>query len=108
MPATYDPSTVPGIVNTLVLAAPDGTLYDVRDLDEVVNVAAWQAGTTQAELQDGRMLDLRTGVIGADRRYIMVVQSLQPADDATARDTITRAVKTIFPEGRIDAPRHGL
>ena len=70
MPATYDPSTVPGIVNTLVLAAPDGTLYDVRDLDEVVNVAAWQAGTTQAELQDGRMLDLRTGVIGADRHGV--------------------------------------
>jgi hypothetical protein len=53
-------------------------------------------------------MHLSTGVIGADRRYIMVVQSLQTADDATARDTITRAVKTIFPEGRIDAPRHGL
>ncbi|OBH63046.1 hypothetical protein [Mycobacterium sp. E2479] len=53
-------------------------------------------------------MHLSTGVIGADRRYIMVVQSLQPADDATARDTITRAVKTIFPEGRIDVPRHGL
>jgi hypothetical protein len=50
-------------------------------------------------------MHLSTGVIGADRRYIMVVQSLQTADDATARDTITRAVKTIFPEGRIDAPR---
>ncbi|MDM4140563.1 MULTISPECIES: hypothetical protein [Mycobacterium] len=53
-------------------------------------------------------MHLSTGVIGADRRYIMVVQSLQPADDATARDTITRAVKTIFPDGRIEAPRHGL
>lgn len=53
-------------------------------------------------------MHLSTGVIGADRRYIMVVQSLQPADDATARDTITRAVRTIFPEGRIEAPRHGL
>jgi hypothetical protein len=53
-------------------------------------------------------MHLSTGVIGADRRYIMVVQSLQTTDDATARDTITRAVKTIFPEGRIDAPRHGL
>lgn len=50
-------------------------------------------------------MHLSTGVIGADRRYIMVVQSLQPADDATARDTITRAVKTIFPDGRIDPPR---
>jgi hypothetical protein len=53
-------------------------------------------------------MHLSTGVIGADRRYIMVVQSLQTADDATARDTITRAVRTIFPEGRIEAGRHGL
>ncbi|MGZ4527071.1 MAG: hypothetical protein ACXVX7_11580, partial [Mycobacterium sp.] len=34
-------------------------------------------------------MHLSTGVIGADRRYIMVVQSLQTSDDATARDTIT-------------------
>lgn len=53
-------------------------------------------------------MHLSTGVIGADRRYIMVVQSLQPSDDATARETITRAVKTIFPEGRIDPLRRGL
>ena len=46
-------------------------------------------------------MHLSTGVIGADRRYIMVVESLQPSDDATARDTITQAVKTIFPNGRI-------
>jgi len=46
-------------------------------------------------------MHLSTGVIGADRRYIMVVQSLQPSDDATARETITRAVRTIFPDGRI-------
>lgn len=53
-------------------------------------------------------MHLSTGVIGADRRYIMVVQSLQSSDDATARETITRAVKTIFPEGRIDPLRRGL
>ena len=53
-------------------------------------------------------MHLSTGVVGADRRYIMVVQSLQPSDDATARETITRAVKTIFPEGRIDPLRRGL
>ncbi|HET7073818.1 MAG TPA: hypothetical protein VFI55_07020 [Mycobacterium sp.] len=46
-------------------------------------------------------MHLSTGVIGADRRYIMVVQSLQPSDDATARQTITQAVKRIFPSGRI-------
>jgi hypothetical protein len=46
-------------------------------------------------------MHLSTGVIGADRRYAMVVQSLQTSDDVTARETITRAVKTIFPHGRI-------
>jgi hypothetical protein len=46
-------------------------------------------------------MHLSTGVIGPDRRYIMVIQSLQPSDDATARQTITQAVKTIFPNGRI-------
>jgi hypothetical protein len=46
-------------------------------------------------------MHLSTGVIGADRRYIMVIESLQPSDDATARDTITQAVRTIFPNGRI-------
>jgi hypothetical protein len=30
-----------------------------------------------------------------------VVESLQPSDDATARETITQVVKTIFPDGRI-------
>src|SRR6185312_13995554 len=46
-------------------------------------------------------MHLSTGVIGADRRYIMVIESLQPSDEATARDTITEAVKTMFPTGRI-------
>jgi hypothetical protein len=46
-------------------------------------------------------MHLSTGVIGADRRYIMVIQSLQTSDDATARQTITQAVKAIFPNGRI-------
>ncbi|MGB9223823.1 hypothetical protein [Mycobacterium sp.] len=46
-------------------------------------------------------MHLSTGVIGADRRYIMVIESLQPSDDSVARATITDAVRTIFPEGRI-------
>jgi hypothetical protein len=46
-------------------------------------------------------MHLSTGVIGTDRRYIMVIESLQTSDDATARQTITQAVKTIFPNGRI-------
>ncbi|WAJ46869.1 hypothetical protein OK015_10700 [Mycobacterium sp. Aquia_216] len=46
-------------------------------------------------------MHLSTGVVGSDRRYIVVVESLQSSDDATARDTITQAVKTMFPNGRI-------
>ena len=46
-------------------------------------------------------MHLSTGVIGADRRYVMVAQSLQTSDDATARETITHAVRAIFPNGRI-------
>lgn len=46
-------------------------------------------------------LHLSTGVIGADRRYVIAVGSMQPVDDATARNTVTQAVKTMFPLGRI-------
>lgn len=46
-------------------------------------------------------MHLSTGVIGSDRRFVMVIESLQAADDATARDTITDVVKTMFPSGRI-------
>jgi hypothetical protein len=47
-------------------------------------------------------MHLSTGVIGSGRRYVMAISSMQPAGDAAvARDTITEAVKTIFPGGRI-------
>jgi hypothetical protein len=46
-------------------------------------------------------MHLSTGVIGTDRRYLMAISSMQPASAATARKTITDAVKTIFPGGRI-------
>ena len=46
-------------------------------------------------------LHLSTGVIGSDRRYVMAVASMQPVDDATARNTVTQALKTMFPAGRI-------
>lgn len=46
-------------------------------------------------------MHLSTGIIGADRRYVMVIESLQHTDDATARATITQAVKTMFPSGHI-------
>lgn len=46
-------------------------------------------------------MHMSTGVIGADHRYVMAIGSLQPTDDATARATITDAVKTMFPGGVI-------
>jgi hypothetical protein len=46
-------------------------------------------------------MHLSTGVVGADRRYVVVIESLQPSDEATARQTITQAVKAMFPDGRI-------
>ena len=46
-------------------------------------------------------MHLSTGLVGADRRYVVAIESLQPSDEATARATITQAVKTIFPGGRI-------
>lgn len=46
-------------------------------------------------------MHLSTGVIGPDRRYVMVIGSMQAANDNTARQTITQAVKTMFPGGRI-------
>jgi hypothetical protein len=46
-------------------------------------------------------MHLSTGVIGPDRRFVMVIGALQPTDSATARKTITDAVKTMFPGGRI-------
>jgi hypothetical protein len=46
-------------------------------------------------------LHLSTGVIGSDRRYVMAIGSLQPVGEAAARATVTQAVKTMFPGGRI-------
>ncbi|MBI3689209.1 MAG: hypothetical protein HY239_00525 [Mycolicibacterium aromaticivorans] len=49
----------------------------------------------------GNWLHMSTGVIGQDRRFVLAMASLQPVDDATARSTMTQAVKTMFPGGRI-------
>jgi hypothetical protein len=46
-------------------------------------------------------LHVSTGVIGPDRRYVMAISSLEPDDEAAARATITQAVKTMFPGGKI-------
>ena len=44
---------------------------------------------------------LSTGLVGPDHRYAVAVASMQPADEATARDTVTQALKTMFPGGQI-------
>jgi hypothetical protein len=49
----------------------------------------------------GNWVHLSTGVIGPDRRYVMAIGSMHATDDATARNTLTQAVKTMFPGGRI-------
>jgi hypothetical protein len=46
-------------------------------------------------------LHVSTGVIGPDRRYVMAISSLEPGDAAAARETITQAVRTMFPGGKI-------
>jgi hypothetical protein len=46
-------------------------------------------------------LHVSTGVIGPDRRYVMAISSMQATDADDARATITQAVKTMFPGGRI-------
>ncbi|MBX7430755.1 hypothetical protein JDV09_01320 [Mycobacterium sp. Y57] len=46
-------------------------------------------------------MHLSTGVIGPDRRYVMVIGSMQATDADTARATITQAVRTMFPDGKI-------
>jgi hypothetical protein len=38
---------------------------------------------------------------GAQHRHATMLKSQQPPDEETARDTITRAVKTMFPGGPI-------
>jgi hypothetical protein len=46
-------------------------------------------------------MHLSTGVIGPNRRYVMAISSMQPTTADDARATITQAVKTMFPGGRI-------
>ena len=46
-------------------------------------------------------LHVSTGAIGPERRYVMAISSLDPDDAAAARETVTQAVKTMFPGGKI-------
>ncbi|BBY88228.1 hypothetical protein [Mycolicibacterium tokaiense] len=49
----------------------------------------------------GDWMHLSTGVLSADRRYIMVIYALQPVGAEAARETITAAVRAVFPTGRV-------
>lgn len=49
----------------------------------------------------GNWMHISTGVIGSDHRYVMVIGALQPTSDSVARSTLTQAVKTMFPTGKI-------
>lgn len=46
-------------------------------------------------------LHVSTGAIGLERRFVMAISSLEPGDAAAARNTVTQAVKTMFPGGHI-------
>ena len=46
-------------------------------------------------------LHVSTGTIGPERRYVMAISSLEPDNAAAARETITQAVRTMFPGGKI-------
>ena len=49
----------------------------------------------------GNQLHVSTGIIGPDHRYVMAISSLDPTDEASAREHITQAVRTIFPGGKV-------
>lgn len=49
----------------------------------------------------GNQLHVTTGTIGPDRRYVMAMSSLEPGDAASARSTMTQAVKAMFPGGHV-------
>ena len=46
-------------------------------------------------------LHMSTGVVGPGNRYVIAIGSMQPVDEATARNTITQTIKNMFPGGRI-------
>jgi hypothetical protein len=91
----------------VLIAACESTLHGDRGLrpqsgpDQVGPggrvFLAWGTNLPEA----AQSVHLSTELIGAQHRYVMIVGSKQPAEQDTARDTITRAVKTMFPGGHI-------
>ena len=91
------------IVNDLAQSTPNGVDGYPQRFGIPDGLYAEQVAVKQGWMCciGGSWLHLSTGLIGSDRRYIMVIESLQKSDDATARATITQAVKTMFPKGQI-------
>jgi hypothetical protein len=83
--------TMPGGIYPQRFGIPDG-LYAERVAVKQGWFCCWNGGN---------WVHLSTGVIGPDRRYVMAIGSMHAADDVTARNTITQAVKTMFPGGRV-------
>lgn len=88
---TAPDGTVPGGVYPQRFGIPDGFYAEPVAVKQGW-FCCWGAGD---------WVHLSTGVIGPERRYVMAIGSMQPSDDVTARNTITAAVKTMFPGGRI-------
>jgi hypothetical protein len=93
------------MLNDLALSTPQGMdgypqrfgIPDGLYADQVAVKQGWMCCWN-----GGNWMHLSTGVVGADHRFIVVVGSMQPTDDATARNTVTQVVKTVFPDGHID------
>ncbi|HET7664491.1 MAG TPA: hypothetical protein VFK56_00055, partial [Mycobacterium sp.] len=83
--------TQPGGVYPQRFGIPEG-LYAERVAVKQGWMCCWNGGN---------WMHMSTGVIGQDRRYVMAIGSMQATDADTARKTITQAVKTMFPGGRI-------
>ncbi|KUI19551.1 hypothetical protein AU193_12975 [Mycobacterium sp. GA-1285] len=88
---TAPDGTMPDGVYPQRFGIPEG-LYDERVAVKQGWFCCWN---------DGNWVHWSTGAIGKDRRFVMAIASMQPADDVTARNTITQAVKTMFPGGHI-------
>lgn len=88
---TAPDGTVPGGVYPQRFGIPDGLFAEPVAVKQGW-FCCWNGGN---------WVHWSTGVVGPDRRYVMAIASMQPADDVTARNTITQAVKTMFPGGRI-------
>jgi len=98
------PEQAATILSNLAQSTPNGTdgypqhfgIPDGLYSEPVAVKQGWMPGWN-----GNNWMHMSTGVIGADHRYVMAIGSLQPTDEATARATITDAVKTMFPGGRI-------